>query len=182
MSLVSLNDYKEFARISLSDIGEDAKLQKIADETESEVKEYLNRDLELKDYVEVYDGNGSNEIILNQFPINEVSKIEFYEDEWIEGTYTRLYIDNSVIGIEGLVFTKGIQNIRISYNAGYEEVPGDIIRACKQLFTLNFQQQEGRKDLGLASVGVGAEKSVNLDLDSRDKILKRIEKFKAINV
>lgn len=208
MSLVSLNDYKEFARISQSDVNEDEKLQRIADETEAEVKEFLNRDLETATYTEKYDGTGEDRITLKQFPITSVTSVKVYDgldslnaevwDTWVQGTdYERFVYSNedTALYVGGTVFPEGDQNIEIVYVAGYTattsgatelpsgyNVPLDIVRACKQLFTLNFNEQEGRRTIGLESVGVGAEKSVTLDLNAHDKILKRIEKYRALNV
>lgn len=197
MSLVSLNDYKEFARISQSDVNEDEKLQRIVDETEAEVKEFLNRDLETATYTEKYDGTGEDKITLKQFPIASITSVKIYDgldslnaevwDTWVQGSdYERfVYSDeDTALYVGGTVFPKGNQNIEIVYVAGYAStaIPKDIGRACKQLFTLNFNEQEGRRTIGLESVGVGAEKSVAIDLNAHDKILKRIEKYKALNV
>lgn len=197
MSLVSLNDYKEFARISQSDPNEDEKLQRIADETEAEIKEFLNRDLETATYTEKYDGNGESRLVLRQFPITSITTLEIYDgldsnnaevwDEQVQGTdYDRLVIDVDTISIyiDGTTFPSGTENIRITYVAGYAStaIPKEIERACKQLFTLNFNEQEGRRTIGLSAVGVGSEKTVSIDLEAHDKILKRIEKYKAINV
>lgn len=197
MSLVSLNDYKEFARISQSDVNEDEKLQRIADETEAEVKEFLNRDLETAAYTEKYDGTGTDKLVLKQYPITSITSVKVYDgldslnaevwDTWVQGTdYERfVYSDeDTTLFVGGTTFPEGTQNIEVVYVAGYgaTAIPKDIERACKQLFTLNWNEQEGRRTIGLSAVGVGAEKTVSIDLEARDKILKRIEKYRALNV
>jgi len=197
MSLVSLNDYKEFARISQSDINEDDKLERIASETEAEIKESLNRDLETATYTEKYDGTGTDKLVLNQFPITSITSVKVYDgldsnnaevwDTWVQGTDYERFVyseEDTALFVGGTTFPEGTQNIEVVYVAGYAStaIPKDIERACKQLFTLNWNEQEGRRTIGLSSVGVGAEKTVAIDLEARDKILKRIEKYKALNV
>src|SRR3990167_3131869 len=132
MSLVSLNDYKEFARISQSDVNEDEKLQRIADEIEAEIKEFLNRDLATASYSEKYDGDGKTKLVLRQFPVTEITTLEVYDglasddsetwDTWVQGAdYDRLVIDVDGVSIyiDGATFQKGTQNIRVTYVAGY---------------------------------------------------------------
>ena len=76
MSLVLLGEYKEI--LDITGNTEDEFIEQAQYEVESKVKNFLNRDLEISDYVELYDGNGDDELVLNQFPINSVSKIERY--------------------------------------------------------------------------------------------------------
>lgn len=195
MSLVLLGEYKEI--LDITGNTEDEFIEQAQYEVESKVKNFLNRDLEISDYVELYDGNGDDELVLNQFPINSVSKIERYngldsdnDEIWYEleqgYDYQRLIIDRNkvMIIVEGSVFPEEEQNIRITYNAGYETIPYEIQQACKKLMLLYYGEVKKTKTLGMASVSQGSGFSQNstYDLGAEERIFKSIEKYKAINV
>jgi len=192
MSLLLLSEYKEILGITGSE--EDEFVELAVNETEQTIKSFLNRDLEAKDYVEIYDGQSTNVLILDQFPINSISKIEYYDgldpldvEEWIEyvqgDDYDRLLNYESYITLDGIVFPEGYKNIRVTYNAGYTDIPADIQKAAKKLCLLYYGEVKKNKSLGKASVSEGSTftKTTSYDLGAEDRILKSIEKYKAIN-
>lgn len=192
--LVLLGEYKEILDISGSD--EDEFVEQAALEIEEKVKNFLNRDLEVLDYAELYDGTDSPGLILNQYPINSVSKIEVYDgldgntevwDELTQGTdYERLIIPTGkfILLMDGLNFPIGMQNIRVTYNAGYSAIPLEIQQACKKLMLLYYGQIKKTKSLGISSVSQSnvASGTTTYDKDEEAKIFKDIEKFKNINI
>ncbi|MGV8131188.1 MAG: hypothetical protein ACP5N7_03775 [Candidatus Pacearchaeota archaeon] len=195
MSLLLLSEYKEI--LDITGNTEDEFIEQAQYEVEAKIKEFLNRDIESNDYVELYDGNSDDELTLAQFPINSVSKIEVYQgldsnnDEiWYEYQqgydYQRLIIDRnkSTIILEGSVFPEEEQNIRVTYNAGYTTIPYEIQQACKKLMHLYYGEVKKTKSLGVSSSseGSGFSKTVTFDNTAEKRILDSIEKYKAINV
>jgi len=86
----------------------------------------------------LYDGPGSDELILDEYPITTVTKVEYLTQyqptevwEELDDAYYRLYTKNGIIkltpDLSGLSdideFEEGVQNIRISYKYGYTIVP-----------------------------------------------------------
>ncbi len=137
--------YKEI--LGITDNTEDEFVELAQYEIEAKVKNYLNRELEASDYTEYYDGLSTDVLVLNQFPINSVSKIEYYDgldsnndevwNEYIQGTdYERLNIYDGHISIDGTIFDWGSKNIKVTYNAGYTTIPYEIQQACKKLMLL----------------------------------------------
>lgn len=195
MSLVLLSEYKEI--LGITGGTEDEFVELAQYEIEAKVKNYLNRDLELDDYVELYDGTGDEYLVLNQFPINSVTKIEEYsgldsnnDETWEEleqgVDYERIVIPvtKDYILIDGSLFSFGNQNIRITYNAGYSDIPYEIQQACKKLMLLYYGEVKKTKSLGMSSVsqGSGFTQSATYDLSAEERILKSIEKYRALNV
>ena len=195
MSLVLLSEYKEILDITGNTEDEFVELSQY--EVESKIKSFLNRDLEVTTYVEVYDGTGERELVLSQFPINSVSKLEIYDgvdslgaeqwDEWIQNEdYERLVIPTSKdqIVLIGTCFPEGDQNIRVTYNAGYSTIPYEIQQACKKLMLLYYGEVKKTKTIGKSSISEGSAftKTTTYDLGAEDRILKSIEKYRAWNV
>jgi hypothetical protein len=195
MSLVLLSEYKEI--LDITGNTEDEFVEQAQYEVESKVKSFLNRDLESASYVEIYDGTGESTLVLNQFPVNSVSKVEVYDgidalgaEEWDEYSqnedYERLVIPTAKdeIYLIGSMFPQGEQNIRITYNAGYDTIPYEIQQACKKLMLLYYGEVKKTKTIGKSSVseGAGFTKTTTYDLTAEDRILKTIEKYRAWNV
>lgn len=195
MSLVLLSEYKEI--LGITGNTEDEFVELAQYEIEAKVKSYLNRDLELDDYVELYDGTGDEFLVLNQFPINSVSKVEEYsgldsnnDETWEELEqgidYERIVIPSTkdYILLDGSLFSFGNQNIRITYNAGYSDIPYEIQQACKKLMLIYYGEVKKTKSLGMSSVsqGSGFTQTTTYDLSAEERILKSIEKYRSLNV
>ena len=195
MSLVLLSEYKEVLGITGSDEDEFVELAQY--EIENKVKDYLGRDLEAQDYVEILDGDSEHILIPSQFPINSVTKLEFYDgldvnddedwDEQVQGTdYDRLVIPThkeSII-LDGAYFPKGLQNIRLTYNAGFTTIPYPIQQACKKLMLLYYGEVKKNKSLGKSSVSEasGFTTTTTYDLQAEERILDSISMYRNLNV
>jgi hypothetical protein len=101
-----------------------------------------------------YDGPGGDELVLNEYPITEVTKIYYltqYQptEIWYEldAQYYRLYSDEGIIkltpDLSGLCdiaeFEEGVQNFKISYKYGYTTVPS-IIEFLASLYAAQMYQ------------------------------------------
>ena len=65
-ALVSLELFKQ--RLGVTHDKQDAYFQALLDGVSAAVEAYIGRKLEAADYVERYNGNGKNRIVLNQYP------------------------------------------------------------------------------------------------------------------
>lgn len=194
--MITLEEYKRYLKIQ--NITYDEELQNIINAVETKVEQFLNRNLLAQDYVEYYDGSGSELLILRNIPVNSVSKIEYYEgrinnvDIWTEWTqdnqYSRLLIPKEKHGIilEGGIFIKGIQNFRITYNAGYATLPYDINLACKELVKIALDNSPlGKSYLGVTAISDntgGSSQNITFEDDRENKVLQKIEHYKVLNV
>lgn len=193
MSLVLLNDYKEILHIEGSD--EDEFIGILSQEVEALVKDYLNWEIEAKDYVEYYDGTGWNYLVMNNSPIIGITKIEVYEgldesnqETWTELTlgvdYERKIISDSALILQGYNFIPGDKNYRITYSAGYEECPYVIQNACKKLMKLFYDELKKSDSVGISSISQGANFSRNIvfEKDETKRILDKISMYRKTNI
>ncbi len=201
MSLVTLAKYKSYLGIASNDTTKDTDLTDLQSSVEARVKEYLLRDIESTTYTdELYNGSGWGGLVLRQYPVTAVSSISVYEgigagnvETWttlVEHThYDRKIIPSESYSVllENYIFTKGIQNYKITYTAGYSTIPSDIQLACKELMKIVYANSpiSGNNRLGFLSVSSnagGGSQSLSIDPDIEEKILKKIECYKAHNV
>jgi hypothetical protein len=59
-----------------------------------------------------------------------------------DGIQAGYMFSETMLYLIGYTFTKGFQNVSISYTAGYENVPGDIEQACIDLVSLKYKERE----------------------------------------
>jgi hypothetical protein len=147
-----------------------------------------------------YDGTGSDELILDEYPITAITKIEYlyqYQptEVWLElaSTYYRLYTKNGIIkltpDLSGLTdidaFEEGVQNIRITYKYGYTVVPKIVELLATLLTAQKYQIYLDQVDGTISSERIG-DYSVNFAVgnaevkisDLIDKLVDQIKKTK----
>lgn len=192
MSLVTVSDYKTFLKISTTT--EDTLITSFQSEIDGWVKSYLNRDIESATYTEYYDGDGSDLLTTNQFPITAITSISYYDgldsdnaqiwtDYAINTDYERLVIygDGEKIFMDGGTFYRGTQNIKVVYTAGFTTVPAEIQKACKELMWLYYHSVRGEMNINKSSENRGGT-NITYDSNAVQKILKNLDKYRALNI
>jgi hypothetical protein len=100
--------------------------------------------------VERYDGTDSDELYLDNVPVIALTKLEYLQDgatnTWLEFdlNYAVLYKDEGRIklaetinGQETTYFHEGVQNWRVTYEYGVEDIP-DEVRLLASLLTVKL--------------------------------------------
>ena len=155
MSLISLADVKEFLHISAA--GDDALLTNLISQIEKDVQNYCQRIFEVpeNDYVDYYNGKGTSTVLLRNWPV--ISLASVYDDpERIYGSDTLIDPDDYVlydgtdndgepakIVLDGLTFSLGLQNIKVTYKAGYSTIPADLQLAVIKLVAADYLTGQG---------------------------------------
>lgn len=192
MSIISLTEFKVFNKIPTDNTEYDIFFQSIIEYAQSQAENFCNREFLAKDYIEILDGDGTNILVLENFPINSVDYIKYYDGvDWkalIQGQdYNRLIIDDYKIILDGGIFAKGIKNYEIKYNAGYieTEIPKDIKFGLLELASIYFNEsKQGDGTLIINNKNKGqVGLSENYDKEAELKILnQRFRKYRKINV
>lgn len=149
LDLVTSAEYKAYAGISSTN--QDAVIEAIIPIASQLVKNYCRRTF--VDYIddaktEVFSGGSTiSKFYLTESPILSISSVEYSSD--YGQTYTSLeeYVDYAVDQEDGAivalpysednstVFAKAINGYKITYTAGYEELPADLKVAVLDLIT-----------------------------------------------
>nr|BDD45341.1 hypothetical protein 17 [Elusimicrobiota bacterium] len=170
-ALITQEELETFLQETISDSDYKNTLINFASDL---IEKYTGRHLKLKTYTdEEYDGNGSLELYLNQFPIVSVTDVKYWNS--INNVEIYAYterVEFLVYGVEGYIFmrsgwVKGNKNYRVTYTAGYENIPYDIKKACADLCSLMHYHKD---KTGIKSEKIGAY-SITLDKDGKANVM-----------
>lgn len=98
------------------------------------IADFCSRSIVLATFSEIYDGRDMPRLMLRNYPIVAVTSLSIYGVAQSLATspygpgYT--FANRSVDLQGGAVFTRGLGNIAISYQAGFATIPADIQMAC----------------------------------------------------
>ncbi len=105
---------------------------------------YAQRTLGAADYTEDIDGTGTRSVFVAQFPVNSLTAVYLDSDRAFgsdtEVTDYVLYSDIGKLTRPEAYWTKGVQNVRVEYNAGYASVPAEIQLAVLEVVAYNWRR------------------------------------------
>jgi hypothetical protein len=151
----TLANAKAWAKVSVAD--DDALITSIVSSVTSEFQRYLGRDFLTASFVERYDGNDMPSLRTRQYPITAVSALT------IGGVSIPLAASSEGVGymfndewmfLYGFLFTRGLQNISLSYTAGYSVVPTSLDIAAREQVTYEYLK---RNRIGEISRNIGGQ-------------------------
>lgn len=144
----------------------------------------LYKEIEVSD--EKYDGSGNDELLLNEYPIIEVIKVEYlYQYQpaeiWTEldSKYYRLYEDEGVLkltpDLSGLSdineFEEGVQNWRIGYKYGTVDVPKIVeLLATLLVAELYYKSVTGGESSGTVKSEKIGDYAISYDVTGEEKV------------
>jgi len=144
-AIVTLSDIYEF--LSVSGSSDDTLIQNLIDRKTQEFETYCQLDsFYVNDYVEYYDGDGAPYLFVKNHPINSITEIAS-DSDWTWGTDTVIdssdyrIVEKNHIAYKSY-FNEGLQNIKVSYNAGYSVIPLDIVEALIEEVTRIYHRRK----------------------------------------
>lgn len=138
-ALTSLSDVKETLGIASSVTTYDNLIKRKINQATEMIEGYCGRRFAATDYVEYYDGQVIDQLVLRQRPVNTVTALSYRNTTRNEDTFTAVdpewyFTDNNAGIIEAIVsFWGGYDRWRVVYNAGYTTIPSDLAEACATL-------------------------------------------------
>jgi len=152
----------------------DSNLKDLLEDCIDRASQYMetatDRKLVAQDITEYHDGDGQNAIQLNHYPVNTLSNVwddpdrDFEEGGTYELTVNTNGTSNSEVAIDldtGLmrltrnatqsVFNDAILNVKINYNAGYVDVPMDLVQACIEIASVIYFRSKYSGDMRLGT-------------------------------
>lgn len=137
--------------LGITDDSQDALLSQLLDESQSYVEDFLGRNLDLGDYQDVIEPNGSTSVWLRNFPIVEVESIESLNGQKVSEFKT--------IKSTGMVRTNTnlVGDYIVDYTGGYEVLPPWAMKAIVDT-AASLYGQSGTGG-GSGGVAIGAVKS-----------------------
>lgn len=170
LNLITRQEYKSY--VGIKSTNEDAFIDEIIPRVSEFVKTYCKRTF--VDYmdtpkVEVFHG-GAPGLLLAETPVVAVSSVEFSQDYGQTYTplveYTDWVVDDyTILPLRDTVFEKRIKGYRVTYTAGYEDVPDSLALAVMDLVTYyrrNESAIKSNKAVGANTVQIEYVLNTNL--------------------
>lgn len=186
--LTTLASVKTYLNIPSSSNGDDALLGTLITAASSLIQGYTGRDLVSTAYSERYNGTGTAKMFLRNYPIISVTSLSIYElnipqapDSNSSGFLfddKRLYLTGNPINVLNFnssgfsiftMFSVGVQNVKVVYQAGYATIPLDLQQGCNELVALRYRE---RTRLGERSKSMLGE-SISYDVAQLTDSIKR---------
>lgn len=164
--LVKPDRVKSYLEIADTDASHDRLLQELNKRLSAWVEQYCDRTFAKATYTEQHDGDGSDTLAVRHWPLLSVASLyddperAFPASTQIAAADFVVYPSRGLIKLDGLAFSAGIQNVKVTYDAGYQEIPEDLQQAVCELIADRFRH---RDDQGLRSLTIGAYSATYAD-------------------
>lgn len=162
---ITLADTKEYLGISSGDTDNDDRIINLINRATQVVETYLGRTVLQATYTnEVYDGTGSYDLLLNNYPVSSVTSLAKrdtpYTDSWNDTVDSNDFYVDSVNGTITKVtaFSEPPAQYRVTYVAGYAlaDVPNDLSLAVLDIvsYLWNAKGSQGKSSERLGEYSV----------------------------
>ena len=170
MALLKLFEAKR--RLSINTDDHDLLLIDLIEDVSSMIETYCGRHFEADDYTEYQDGLGEDYILTDEWPINSITSIyddpdrEFSSSSLVDATYYTYYpyegkislvATGAIIGVNlYTIFSRGQRSIKITYNAGYTAIPGELKMIASEILMKKFKNSIDKR-IGMTSISSSGE-------------------------
>jgi len=179
LAWTSRDAVKAHLKITATDL--DDEIDTKINEASRLLQSFIGHSLKTDTYTEYFDGDCTNTLLVSNYPVQSVTSIHddtarvFGDDKLIDsGDYVFDSNENENVGTIRLfkghgIFYRGVQNIKVVYVAGFDEVPEDAELSCKQLvaWLMNRAGTEGQTSASLGG------KSETYEMDDIPEYIKR---------
>lgn len=124
----------------------DCAVQRIISGISAQVTNYLGYSLAKASYTRTFDGEGTRMLFVPDLPLVSVSAVTIDGltiPASAAGSHQPGFTPNAyAVGLKGYRFCRGFQNVTVSYVAGYDAMPEDVIQACLNWIKDLYLQQQ----------------------------------------
>jgi uncharacterized phiE125 gp8 family phage protein len=130
-TLVTLAQMRAFLNIPTAQTGKDDLIIDLLDSYNAEMELYLGVTMINSTYTESYDGNGSNCLFLEHYPIVTVTSLSLDDTALVENTDFYTYGTKGYIKLDNDTFTADLKNVDIVYVAGHGAARANVSAVLK---------------------------------------------------
>ena len=158
----TLAEVKAFMSVTTST--DDALITSLIVATSGAIETVLNRTILQAAYVDMVDGNGKPAMMLSNRPLVSITSVTIDGQSVPVSTgwgVTGYVQDENAVVLRNRVFSRGLRNVFIAYQAGWATVPDDIKQATIETVALKYRQKEyaGYRSKSLAGETVTFDKA-----------------------
>lgn len=149
-ALVSLATVKDHLDIPVGNTDQDSRLERMIDSASNLIERYVDRSLVKQSYTERQNGTGTKTLMLRNYPADKPTSLHIGENGVFEATHLIDTADYSLFGTDEIVlhtglFTRGTNNIKIIYEAGFSPMESDLENACIELVEFLYERKSDRR-------------------------------------
>lgn len=166
IALATVAEAKVVLKIPSGTTSEDTVLEDLINRASAHANKHTGRQLLLARFTEFYDGDGSDELMLNNYPVGTLTSV--HDDplrDFAAGSLLVVdddYILDAAAGIISAMsghpaFLKGKATVKVVYTAGYAlaSVPHDLKEAVLMMVQHHYKRMYQDQRIGLASESIG---------------------------
>ena len=125
---------------------DDALLTRLITAASQFIQSWLQRQIAMSDWIEVRDGDGGQRMAFANFPVSAVLALSIdgitIPPAPSGGGFGAGYVFSPTeLALRGYVFSRRVQNVIVTYTAGYASVPLDIAQACIELVCQRYRER-----------------------------------------
>ncbi len=153
MALTTKEKVKAYLEIAADDTSRDEVITRLITSAQATIENYCRRKFEAANYEENIDGP-ARRIFPEQYPIISINALTYGDDNTeIENYKNRgTFIDLMLV----------YNDIKLSYRAGYETIPGDLEQACIMLVDYYYKTDIANYSRVFADTGGLISRPVNM--------------------
>lgn len=197
-ALTNLSDVKESLGIDSGNTSKDNLIIRKINQATQMIESFCNLPynhhfVETTYTNEEYDGQGTNGLVLKGSPVTTLSSFQYRatttnEDSWSD-VESELYFLDEGSGIIELLFnqSKGWNRYRVTYTAGYSDIPVDLAEACATIAgylvensasgTAVKRKQEGQRSIEYFDPSSGGGSGSIIESLGLDEVLQRYIRY-----
>lgn len=163
---------------------DDALLARLITAASSFIESWLGRPVLSADWLELRDGTGGQVLAFANFPVTAVLSLSIdglaIPPAPADGTgFGAGYVFTPTeLALRGYVFTRRSQNVSVTYTAGYDSVPPDIVQACIELVCQRYRE---RVHIGEVAKTIGGNETVRYSQkDLSDSVRTALQQYRAV--
>ena len=149
-ALISLDDIREALGLDNEEVKDDGFIINLINRVSTRIESYCGRTFAASYYTEYHDGDGTSEVLLNQYPITHVSGMwddidrDFGDDCVVDSDDYLIYANEGRLSLynDETTFLVGRQNIKVCYSGGYTDIPEDLKQACVDLALTSYRKNK----------------------------------------
>lgn len=157
--LCALADVKAYLGITSS--ATDGVLTTLIGNVSAAIESYCNRTFASASYTETRNGQGGWRLFLANGPVTAVASVSVdgvsipAAPDALSSGYV---VDQNTVYLRGYCFNRGVQNVTVTYTAGFASVPGDVAQACIECVASHFAK---RDRIDKASETLGTQQTIS---------------------
>lgn len=136
----SLDDVRAWLNFTANNTANDGDLSRLITACSLAMLRFMQRDIVQQTRTDTFNGNGGPVQALRAGPVARVKSVVVNNLPLDSGDFT--CDDFAVYLLNGRRFPRGLQNVQVTYVAGYDSVPVDLQQACIETVGLRWRERD----------------------------------------